>query len=85
MEGSRRSRKNSIIKFKENKQRKKHEKISFFILPKEQDQLKNAFVYDIETLNQGRAIPYQITFYLMSSIQLMWDSDLSLPETKRYL
>ena len=54
--------------------------------PKKVDsQLNNVIVYDIETYNKERAIPYAIGFYPVSKIVSKWDRDLTQTEIDKCL
>ena len=54
--------------------------------PKKVDsQLNNVIVYDIETYNKERAIPYAIGFYPVSKIVSKWNRDLTQKEIDKCL
>ena len=48
-------------------------------------QLNNVIVYDIETYNKDRAVPYAIGFYPVSKIVSKWDRDLTQDEIDKCL
>ena len=55
-------------------------------IPKKVDsQLNNVIVYDIETYNKDRAIPYAVGFYPVSKIVSKWNRDLTQTEIDKCL
>ena len=65
----------NVTKFKEYK----------FNPNKVDSQLNNVLVYDIETYNKERAIPYAIGFYPVSKIVGKWNRDLTQTEIDKCL
>ena len=52
--------------------------IIFVIFQKKENQPKNVLIYDLETFNWDKAVPYTVAFY--SVLKMFWKCDRDLTE-----